>query len=671
MGQRVDGNEGAAENNNSWSDVNLTNLPLSEVKPLYRLIFAADSNSYTNVPKCRLMSILDIRVAVISTIAGVTQNDHGSLFGLGDDDHSQYLHVDNNRTVNAIHDFVNGLTVNGASVSVSGHSHTSSDITNFNSSVSGLISGIYAPLSSPTLTGIPLTPTASSGTNTNQIASTSFVRTEISNLVASAPSTLDTLNELASALGNDTNFSTTVTNSLANKAALSGATFTGSISSPSGNFTQSLSVNGTGVSISGHTHTASAISDSTTAGRALLTGVDAAAQRTSLGLGSIATLSSGTYALVSHTHTSSDITNFNSSVSGLLPVKDIVAGSNVTVSSISGTYTINSTGGGGNGSIADPYDLGTYPLITISSQPSGTSVAVSGTATFSVTAAATLPSGSINYQWQESSDNSTWSNISGSTSNILTLSNVQSNKNNYYYRCNLQSVLSNINSNSAQLTVSVVQFSAMAVILTSGSSYTVPAGATSMKAWAVGGGGGTSGLGAGAGGTSFKTWSVSGGSNVAYTVGNAGVIGASPTNGGNSTVTYGGTTITGSGGASSGTGGGYSGGDGGANGGGGTLTAYPYRIGGAVGGNSQSILICAGYGEAGRRPATDVSGLQAAVTLAGGTATQACGSTAAFGSSAHGGEKNAASQNAGLGGGAAWDNGQGQAGSGAVVLYFT
>ncbi|NBP00578.1 MAG: hypothetical protein EBU90_10720, partial [Proteobacteria bacterium] len=63
------------------------------------------------------------------------------------------------------------------------HSHTSSAITDFNSSVSGLLGNIYAPLNSPTLTGIPLTPTANSGTNTNQIASTSFVRTEISNLV--------------------------------------------------------------------------------------------------------------------------------------------------------------------------------------------------------------------------------------------------------------------------------------------------------------------------------------------------------------------------------------------------------------------------------------------------------------------------------------------------------
>lgn len=79
---------------------------------------------------------------------------------------------------------------------------------------------LKANLASPTFTGIPLTPTASVGTNTTQIASTAFVRSEVSALVNSAPSTLDTLNELATALGNDPNFATTITNSLAGKANL-------------------------------------------------------------------------------------------------------------------------------------------------------------------------------------------------------------------------------------------------------------------------------------------------------------------------------------------------------------------------------------------------------------------------------------------------------------------
>ena len=138
--------------------------------------------------------------------------------------------------------FSSGLFVNNVPVSVSGHNHTTSEITNFNTSVSGLVNGIYATLDSPALIGTPTAPTAASGTNTTQIASTQFVRTEISNLVSSAPSTLDTLNELATALGNDSNFSTTVTNSLAGKANLSGASFTGAISAVSGSFASGINV---------------------------------------------------------------------------------------------------------------------------------------------------------------------------------------------------------------------------------------------------------------------------------------------------------------------------------------------------------------------------------------------------------------------------------------------
>ncbi len=63
------------------------------------------------------------------------------------------------------------------------------------------------------------------------IASRNYVDTEIASLVASAPSTLDTLNELASALGDDANFSTTVTNSLAGKLNLTGGTLTGTLTS--------------------------------------------------------------------------------------------------------------------------------------------------------------------------------------------------------------------------------------------------------------------------------------------------------------------------------------------------------------------------------------------------------------------------------------------------------
>lgn len=147
------------------------------------------------------------------------------------------------------------------------HYHSASDITDFSTSVSGLISQ-YALLYSPSFSGIPTAPTAASGTNNTQIASTAFVRTEISNLVNSAPTTLDTLNELANALGDDPNFATTVASGIGSKAN------------------------------------------------------------------------------IIHNHVSSDITNFDSSVSGLIPVKNIVSGTGINISSNSGIYTITATGSG-------------------------------------------------------------------------------------------------------------------------------------------------------------------------------------------------------------------------------------------------------------------------------------------------------------------------------------
>ncbi|EPX8157463.1 TPA: phage tail protein [Escherichia coli] len=74
-----------------------------------------------------------------------------------------------------------------------------------------------APLNSPALTGTPTTPTARQGTNNTQIASTAFVMAAIAALVDSSPDALNTLNELAAALGNDPNFATTMTNALAGK----------------------------------------------------------------------------------------------------------------------------------------------------------------------------------------------------------------------------------------------------------------------------------------------------------------------------------------------------------------------------------------------------------------------------------------------------------------------
>lgn len=88
---------------------------------------------------------------------------------------------------------------------------------------------LKANIASPTFTGVPNAPTATPGTNTDQIATTKYVDTAVSGLVSAAPAALDTLKELATALGNDASFSTTVTNSLALKAPLATPIFTGKV----------------------------------------------------------------------------------------------------------------------------------------------------------------------------------------------------------------------------------------------------------------------------------------------------------------------------------------------------------------------------------------------------------------------------------------------------------
>ena len=88
---------------------------------------------------------------------------------------------------------------------------------------------LKAPLASPALTGTPTAPTAAAATDTTQIATTAFVRAEVAALVNSAGSTLDTLGEIATALGNDANLSTTLTTSIGLKAPLASPTFTGTV----------------------------------------------------------------------------------------------------------------------------------------------------------------------------------------------------------------------------------------------------------------------------------------------------------------------------------------------------------------------------------------------------------------------------------------------------------
>lgn len=80
----------------------------------------------------------------------------------------------------------------------------------------------YAPKESPVFTGTPKAPTPAAGNSSTLLATTAFVQAAIAQLVASSPEALDTLNELAAALGNDPNFATTMTNQLAARALLAG-----------------------------------------------------------------------------------------------------------------------------------------------------------------------------------------------------------------------------------------------------------------------------------------------------------------------------------------------------------------------------------------------------------------------------------------------------------------
>ncbi|EKQ2111322.1 prophage tail fiber N-terminal domain-containing protein [Salmonella enterica] len=77
-----------------------------------------------------------------------------------------------------------------------------------------------APLDSPALTGMPTAPTPETTAAGIEIATAAFVAAKVAQLVGSAPETLDTLKELADALGNDPNFATTVLNKLAGKQPL-------------------------------------------------------------------------------------------------------------------------------------------------------------------------------------------------------------------------------------------------------------------------------------------------------------------------------------------------------------------------------------------------------------------------------------------------------------------
>lgn len=138
-----------------------------------------------------------------------------SSFGAGDMAKATY-DSDNDGKVDAaeVADAVawTGVTGKPSSFTPSTHSHPISQVSGLQTALDA-----KAPLASPSFSGTPSAPTASSGTNTTQIATTAFVASAIAGLIDAAPGALNTLNELAAALGDDPNFAATVTNALSGK----------------------------------------------------------------------------------------------------------------------------------------------------------------------------------------------------------------------------------------------------------------------------------------------------------------------------------------------------------------------------------------------------------------------------------------------------------------------
>lgn len=109
---------------------------------------------------------------------------------------------------------------------------------------------LKANLASPTFTGTPTLPTGTiattqtAGNNSTAVATTAFVTTAVANLVDSAPAALNTLDELAAALGDDPSFATTIATSIGLKAPLASPTFTGTVTLPANTVTSGMIADG-------------------------------------------------------------------------------------------------------------------------------------------------------------------------------------------------------------------------------------------------------------------------------------------------------------------------------------------------------------------------------------------------------------------------------------------
>jgi hypothetical protein len=113
MGQTAD-NKLTAEEELSFSDLLLPDFPVVEFRPLWKIIWQT-STTYANTPKARIVGAFDIRQLASVRTGAVATSDHGLLTGLTDDDHLQYVHISENRTISASHIISGTLTISNTS----------------------------------------------------------------------------------------------------------------------------------------------------------------------------------------------------------------------------------------------------------------------------------------------------------------------------------------------------------------------------------------------------------------------------------------------------------------------------------------------------------------------------------------------------------------------------
>ena len=209
----------------SISNVNTTAGSISNVNTV------AGSIANVNTAASNIASVNNFaNVYRIASSDPGSNNDEGDLYF---NTTSNELRVYNGST------WQGGVTATGNLAGLGANTFTGNQTVNANIVVSGTVDGVdiaardtlFGGLTSSSgvlSNGVTATTQAQSD-NTTKIATTAYVRAAVAGVLDSAPSALDTLNELAAALNDDANFATTVNNSIATKAPLASPTFTGTV----------------------------------------------------------------------------------------------------------------------------------------------------------------------------------------------------------------------------------------------------------------------------------------------------------------------------------------------------------------------------------------------------------------------------------------------------------